>query len=297
MSVAITGWTTLNAWGLGREAFADALSRRRVPPVSGIEVKGMPGVAPYPFLKADLSAVKEYFPPRALRRVDPFGKMAMLLAAALLKDKPPAEREPLGLIVATAFGSFSTNMEFLETIFAGGFATASPMVFTSTVHNSAMAASAIHFGLRGPAITVSMFEHSVPGALMLAEAWLESGFCKELLLIAADDFPSLAAYYHARVGDTPDVERFETLHAEGGAAFMLGTTGPLVLRRGEGETPAVLRPCAHAYGRTYLAPAFDLAAACLALEGGWKPDAPFDREQGVMLEFPGWPRRLLKRRA
>ncbi len=294
MSMAIRGWTTVTAWGLGREAFAGALERRPPPPVSSLEVREASGSLSIPFLKADLSAVKDFFPPRALRRVDPFGKIALLLAAALVKERSPGEREALGLIVATGFGSFSTNMEFLDTAFAGGHAAASPMVFSSTVHNSAMAACAIQFGIRGPSLTLSMFEHSVPGALLLAQAWLERGLCPEVLLVASDDVPALTAYFHARKGEVFDPERPETLLAEGGAAFLLGSGGghsicrsaaPADARYGTGGAPSH----AYAYGRTYVAPAFELAAACL------ETDQREGAGRRIALEFPGQPRWLLTR--
>jgi hypothetical protein len=290
VTLCVRRWNALTALGLGREAYAAALERRAAPPVASLEVRG---IGPMPVLKADLAAVKDYFPPRALRRVDPFGRMALLLAAALVKEREAGEREPMGLIVATGFGSFSTNMEFLDTAFDGGHAAASPMVFSSTVHNSAMAACSIHFGIRGPALTLSMFDGSVPGALLAVEAWLEGGFCPEVLLVAADDLPALTAYYHARRGDAPDPSRPETLLAEGGAAFLLGPSGgPALARSGEpadavyGTTPPSGH--SHAYGRTCLAPAFELAAACHALEGD-------GRGASIALEFPGQPRWILKR--
>jgi 3-oxoacyl-(acyl-carrier-protein) synthase len=198
----------------------------------------------------------------------------------------------MGLIVATGFGSFSTNMEFLNTAFEGGHTAASPMVFSSTVHNSAMAAAAIQFGIRGPSLTVSMFQHSFPGALILAELWLARGMCAEILLVAADDLPGLAAYYHTRMGEFCDPARPETLYSEGGAAFLLAAEDGLALARSEAPADAVCRTGdasahAHAYGRTFMAPAFELAAACHTLGRGGP-------ERAIALEFPGQPRWLLK---
>jgi 3-oxoacyl-[acyl-carrier-protein] synthase II len=292
--MAVRGWTTLTAWGLGREAFAGALTGRTAPPVAAMEIRGMPDASAFPYLQADLSAAKDYFAPRALRRVDAFGKIALLLAAALLRDRSPEEREAMGLIVATGFGSFSTNMEFLNTALEGGHGAASPMVFSSTVHNSAMAAAAIQFGIRGPSLTVSMFDHSVPGALMLADLWLTRRACPEVLLIAADDVPSLSAYCRARTGDAPDPQRPGTLSAEGGAAFLFGPGDGPVLGRSEARADATYRSAepgtnAHAYGRTYMAPAFELAAACHDLGNAAAAGC------SIALEFPGQPRWLLKR--
>ena len=293
MIMTVRNWTTVNAWGLGRDALAGALERR-VPPPASLEIRGMPSVPPFPYLKADLSAAKDYFPPRSLRRVDTFGKVALLLAAALVKEKPAEEREAMGLIVATGFGSFSTNMEFIDTVFEGGHAAASPMIFSSTVHNSAMAACAIHFGIRGPSVTVSMFEDSFPGALLLAEMWLARGACREILLMASDDLPELAAYRHAQAGGAGDPLRPETLPAEGGAAFLLAAGEGLSLGRSDAPADALYRtggPSTHgyAYGRTAMAPAFELAAACIELE------KPAGAVRGIALEFPGQPRWLLKR--
>lgn len=291
MTISIRDWTTVTAWGLGPAAFAAALDRAAVPPATAMEVRGLSEAPPFPYLKADLGALKDHFPPRSLRRVDPFGKIALLLASALVRERPAGEREAMGLIVATGFGSFSTNTAFLDTAFEGGHAAASPMIFASTVHNSAMAACAIHFGIRGPSLTLSMIGHSVPGALLVAEAWLDRGFCPEVLLVAADDLPVMTAYYHTRLGMRPDPSRPETLLAEGGAAFLLGPGGGPLLERSDAPAGAAFRAGevpthAHAYGRTCLAPAFELAAACHSL----------GRQAGpIALEFPDQPRWLLKR--
>jgi hypothetical protein len=139
-----------------------------------------------------------------------------------------------------------------------------------------------------------MFEHSVPGALMLADLWLARRACPEVLLLAADDVPSLSAYCRARTGDAPDPLQHRTMSAEGGAAFLLSAGDGPALGRSEAPADATYRSAgpgtnAHAYGRTHMAPAFELAAACHDLGNAAAAG------RAIALEFPGQPRWLLKR--
>jgi len=287
MSVFIREYTTLCASGFGSEAFARALKRECPPTVAYKELKGDPLPPPMPYLKADLAPLKEFVPPRVTRRMDTFGRIALLLGSVLLKDVPPEERGDLGLIVATGYGSFTTNMDFLNTITGQTHAGASPMLFSSTVHNSAMAAVAIHFGIQGPACTLSMFEASLGGAFVLGEAWVASGQARQVLVLAADDVPHLAAYYESRTGPEPDPSRPETLLAEGGAGFLLGGSGRLRLVREEFRPAGtVFGGCgegsishARAYGRIACAPGFELGAAALHLETGAGP------KEGIAVDF------------
>jgi 3-oxoacyl-[acyl-carrier-protein] synthase II len=275
MSIFLRDYSVLTASGLGKDAF-DAALRREVPiPVASIPLKAGTGTVSFPILKADLSRLKDYIPPKTTRRMDTFGRIALLLAASLLHGKPEEEHRDQGLVVATGYGSFSTNMEFLETVFAQGHAGASPMIFSSTVHNSAMAAVGIHFAMQGPACTLSMFKASPGGAFVLAETWLASGKADQVLVLVADDVPHLAAYHESRTGPAPDSSWPEILLAEGGAGFLLGRTGPLRLARedsrpvgdplfGGREEGSVSH--AHAFGRTFGAAGFELCAAALELE-------------------------------
>jgi|GEM_PF-2725299 len=306
MTLHILEWSALGAFGFGKEAFADALAGRTHPPVSWRELKGDRG-HPFPYLKADLSRLKDDLPPRATRRMDVFGRIAAMLAADLLRGMPEDERRDLGLIVSTGFGSFSTNMEFLDSVIAQGAAGASPMLFSSTVHNSAQAAVTILFGLQGPAVTLSAFDSSLSGAFLLADAWLAAGRVEKVLVLASDDLPALEAYHRLRSTGIPDATKPEGLPAEGGTAFLIGRSGPLSLELEKeagagpifGTSGPGVRCHARVYGRIACAPGFELAAAAAALEGVWNP-GNMDLDGGVDVELApagGVPHRRRLRRA
>lgn len=122
---------------------------------------------------------------KKMRRADHFSKMSALaardaidLAGLSVSD----DKMRLGIVVATAFGPHRATFQFLDEIMDFGDAGVSPTLFSHSVHNAAAAYIAIMLGSRGPACTVTDFQHPFHAGLMTAAVWLHEQRCSHVLV-------------------------------------------------------------------------------------------------------------------
>jgi len=134
------------------------------------------------------------------------------------------------VVIASGYGATATTFAFLDTIIADGDICASPTHFANSVHNSAAANISIMLGAKGPSLTVSQFDMSVPSALMSARQWLAEGRVDAVLFGAIDEVSDLIGYLwqrqrapqHDCAASPLQLDRESSVIGEG-AAFLLLT--------------------------------------------------------------------------
>ena len=183
----------------------------------------------FPAFRADTSRLKEFVPARTLRRIDHFSRLALLGSYLALEDAGLAESEHhrLGVIIASGYGATGITYAFLKSFIDDGDICASPTYFANSVHNSAAANITILLGARGPNLTVSQFDLSVPSAITNVREWLLEGRVDRVLFGAVEELSDLIGYaWHRergvpRVPMTPLWTGMETATPAEGAAFLL----------------------------------------------------------------------------
>lgn len=179
------------------------------------------------FLKqADTSDLKSYIPPRKLRRIDHYSRMALLAAGKAIEDAASnmCEKERLGVVVATGYGALKTTFSFLDSYIENGDNLAFPIYFSNSVHNSAAAYISLLYGITGPTLTVSQFEMSFYSALITASVWLKEGLTDAVLLGCSDEFCDVMGYCIDSFKDGNDKKSNSQYQAGEGAAFFLLTS-------------------------------------------------------------------------
>lgn len=134
---------------------------------------------------------------KKIRRADRFANLAVPAAwDALMESGIPLKRNgtSLGIIVATAFGPYATNLSFVDDIFKYGELNTSPIIFANSVHNASASYLSSIFGSQGPTATITQFTFSFQNALTVASVWLKSGRCENVLIGAVDEVAALLEF-------------------------------------------------------------------------------------------------------
>lgn len=161
-------------------------------------LSGGPALAGGPVLfrpQVDTAALANYFPPRALRQMDRFSRMALLGSCMALEDAglPVAAPERCGVVLASGYGPATPTFEFLDSVLDFGEGMASPLAFSHSVTNIPAAVIARTLGVAGPCATICQFEGAVAAGLSLARTWLEEGRVDRVLFGALDETTPLLA--------------------------------------------------------------------------------------------------------
>ncbi|GHS87446.1 hypothetical protein FACS189487_03610 [Campylobacterota bacterium] len=157
--------------------------------------------------------IERHFDIKSLRRLDPFTKYALKAAAECLLNADIAldEEKYFPVIIATGYGPVSRACAFMDSIIDDGDECASPLAFSSSVHNAALTAISILLRIRGACLTISNLETSFESALLMAKVWLNNGTADRVLVGAVDEKHNVATQIFP---DKPSSE---------GAAFFLLT--------------------------------------------------------------------------
>jgi 3-oxoacyl-[acyl-carrier-protein] synthase II len=199
MRIAVKGIGVTGGFGCGVASLIGALEKGSVAP-SELTVPSAQGPLSLPAFRAATERLEEFVPKRTLRRVDHYSKMGLLGAHLALADAGllGTDLSRLGVVVASGYGATATTFAFLDSIIGDGDICASPTHFANSVHNSAAANISIMLGAKGPSLTVSQFDMSVPSALLSARQWLAEGRVDAVLLGAIDEVSDLIGYLHYR---------------------------------------------------------------------------------------------------
>ncbi|MDR1124099.1 MAG: beta-ketoacyl synthase chain length factor [Elusimicrobiota bacterium] len=165
--------------------------------------------------------IEKYFDAKTLRRLDNFAKLALKAAVKCLRNADVSLRgeKNIALIISTGYGPVRRTCDFMDSIIDDGHECASPLAFSSSVHNSALTSISILLNIKGPCLTVSNIETSFQSALLAARAWLAAKTADKVLLGTVDEEHSVI---RAVMQTNPEVfADFSDRTLQAGAAFFL----------------------------------------------------------------------------
>ena len=199
MRMAVKGIGVTGGFGSGVADLKAAL-KGGVSRIDALTVPSAQGPMQIPAFRAATERLDDFVPRRAQRRIDQYSKMGLLGAYLALSDAGllGTDLSRLGVVVASGYGATATTFAFLDSIIGDGDICASPTHFANSVHNSAAANISIMLGAKGPSLTVSQFDMSVPSALLSARQWLEEGRVDAVLFGAIDELSDLVGYLWLR---------------------------------------------------------------------------------------------------
>lgn len=199
MQMAIKGIGVVGGFGCGVAELKGALEDGRSR-LSTLTIPSAAGPITLPAYCATTERLEEYVPKRALRRIDHYSKMGLLGAYLALEDAGMlgSDLSRLGVVIASGYGATATTFAFLDSLITDGDICASPTHFANSVHNAAAANISILLGAKGPSLTVSQFEMSVPSALLSARQWLAEERVDAVLFGAIDELSDLIGYLQHR---------------------------------------------------------------------------------------------------
>ncbi|HEY3307639.1 MAG TPA: beta-ketoacyl synthase N-terminal-like domain-containing protein [Desulfuromonadaceae bacterium] len=231
MRITIKGIGAVGGFGCGVTDLAAALESG-LGRVTEMTVPAAQGPLQIPAFRSETERLEGFVPKRTLRRIDHYSKMGLLGAYLALQDGGllGSDLSRLGVVVASGYGATATTFAFLDSIIGDGDICASPTHFANSVHNAAAANISIMLGAKGPSLTVSQFDMSVPSALLSARQWLAEERVDAVLFGAIDELSDLTGYlWHRQYGTqhpftiSPlDTDQDSSIIGEG-AAFLLLT--------------------------------------------------------------------------
>ena len=196
MKVRINGIGVIGSFGCGIQSLEEAVINQ----ISSIPEPlqksiGSDQTAPAPpELVADTVLLGRFVPPKALRRVDHYSRMAIIAGYLALQDaKESAEiveglPEPMGVIVATGMGPTAGTLDSQAPDADAADLRLSPIQFSNSVHNAAAAYISMLLKIRGPNVSINQYDMSVPLAFQTAVDWLEEGRAASVLVGGVDCF-------------------------------------------------------------------------------------------------------------
>ena len=194
MKMCINGIGVIGSFGCGIQSLEDAVINPIRPDLEPLRRGfGPDQTAPAaPELVADTELLGRFVPPKYLRRVDHYSRMAILAGYLALQDaKTDAgleERlpEPVGVIVATGMGPTAGTLDSQSPDAAAADLRLSPIQFSNSVHNAAAAYISMLLKIRGPNVSINQYYMSVPLAFQTALDWLEEGRAASVLIGGVD---------------------------------------------------------------------------------------------------------------
>jgi 3-oxoacyl-[acyl-carrier-protein] synthase II len=230
MRIAIQGIGVAGGFGCGADQLRRALLSGESKP-QNILLEAESHNFEFPAYLCDTSRLADFVNKRALRRVDHFSRMAVLASVLALQDAGmlQEDHQNFAVVVASGYGATRTTFSFLDSAIDDGDACASPTLFSNSVHNAAAAHISILLKARGPNVTVSQFEMSVPSALLAAGQLLQEKDVGGVIFGAVDEYCNVLGYCWERffgsdhrAGMRPlDFENQSAVAGEGAAFLFL----------------------------------------------------------------------------
>jgi hypothetical protein len=163
--------------------------------------------------------------PARLGRMDRLSHLALCAAEAAAQSHGglPDAGDRGALVLGTAFGAHLPNELFWRGVREAGSKGASPSLFAYTLPSAASGELAIHFGLRGPNLTLAQGRGSGVAALAAAAGLLEAGQARVVLAGAADSLGATLLAALEPGAPATDAGEPHRVPCEGAAFFLLAS--------------------------------------------------------------------------
>jgi 3-oxoacyl-[acyl-carrier-protein] synthase II len=196
--VVITGLGTVNALGLDTPSYWDAVKSgtSAIRPVEGFDTDG--------FASKQGAEVRgftpsEFIDPMKLRRMDRLSQMVLVSSIEAMKDAGldggAINPERLGVVIGNGYGGTSCTEEFFEGLLLRGPSGVNPMLFPTTVPNSAASLTSIELKLKGPNCTFCQKDVSAEEAIIYAVGLLRKGAADAIIAGGGEELDYVI--YHA----------------------------------------------------------------------------------------------------
>jgi 3-oxoacyl-[acyl-carrier-protein] synthase II len=188
--IAVTGIGVICSLGIGRKTFWENLIKAR----SGI--KKIHSFDPSALKSNVAGCVKDFDPRRFMpiriyRRISRISQMAVATSIEALADSnidlDHVDKDRVGVIMGTAYGSGSSVEDFYCSFLNDGPRGAQPFYFPETVPNAPASHIAMFHGITGPNTTFCQNEISAENAVLYAQNILERNYADIVLVGGADE--------------------------------------------------------------------------------------------------------------
>jgi 3-oxoacyl-[acyl-carrier-protein] synthase II len=234
MKAFIRGAGVVGGFGCRLSRLEEAIRKHPAPdsdPAASGSSAEVPAVSAF---TARTDLLDQLIPPRTLRRVDHYARMAILASHLAIEDAGMGNGVPenTGLIVATAMGPTANTLDLQAADVAATDLALSPILFSNSVQNAAAAYISMLLKIRGPSLSINQYEMAVPLAFQTALDWLEEGRTETVLVGSIDCFSKALheTFLNCRELKNGDRNPMAVPVGEGSAFFMLTRSGAQDIR-------------------------------------------------------------------
>ena len=236
-NIVFTGIGIISSMGVGREAFWMNCRKAK----SGIRKITTFDTST---LKSNIAGCVENFDPsnfmsrKAYRRMSPISRMAVAASVEAIKDSQlnldVMERERIGVILGTSYGSSSHVEDFYVSLLKDGPRGAQPFLFPETVPNAPASHIAMLHGITGPNSTFCQNAISAENAILYAQNLLSQNLVDVVLVGGAEELSGMLYSCYDAVGVLNKIKcrNDDTIQPILGGGLILGEgAGILVMER------------------------------------------------------------------
>jgi 3-oxoacyl-[acyl-carrier-protein] synthase II len=226
ISIAVTGWSTINSAGIGRDALTGrlagvTLSGAPVDPggdVAGLYEEPLPSPNGHALTGFDRRALLGR---KGTGSYDRATALAVVCCQEALREAATTvddtTRARIGVALGTSLGSFKSTSDFSrETLIQERPYLVNPLLFPNTVMNCAAGQVAIRFGLRAANATIAGGTLAFLNAVRYAGNAIERGYADVMLTGAVEEYSPHRAWASHLTGATATVSA-----GEAAAVFVL----------------------------------------------------------------------------
>lgn len=236
----ILGIGIVSPLGNGVEAFWQGLGGGHAPATAEHRLETPQGPRTLTIFESADSGLERFVSRTALRRMDAFGRWALLASCLALEDAgvtlDDQAKRRTGLALATGYGCQNATYSFLDDVIDHGDKCASPSNFANSVANALASQTSLGLGIQGPCQTLSAFEQSPMHALWCARQWLENRAVDQVLVGFGDESCGLLEYAIAATAQRPITAGEKALPWNEGS-FWVGTGFAALLLGRDGAKP------------------------------------------------------------
>jgi 3-oxoacyl-[acyl-carrier-protein] synthase II len=234
MKTYIRGAGVVGGFGCGLSSLEEAIRKHPAPDSDPTASGSSAEVSAVSAFTTRTDLLDKLIPPRTLRRVDHYARMAILASHLALEDAGMGNGLPenTGLIVATGMGPTANTLDLQAADVALTDLALSPILFSNSVQNAAAAYISMLLKLRGPILSINQYEMAVPLAFQTAIDWLEEGRTETVLVGSIDCFSKALHEASLNCQDLKNADSGQKAApvGEGSAFFLLTRSGAQDIR-------------------------------------------------------------------